>query len=487
MVLKLAFLSALAVSQPASTQDLQAGGGFASRGLSDCPSDLRYINHLTGWQVRWQQDWDELASASDEDVRLAIARWRNAPRALSRDRQALELGSGARAPRETVERVVDQAEALASRLARSPPTLGRNVATDLRSEWTNLISNDLAPAVAAYAQYLRNSYLPRASRSPGLAAVPEGPECFKAAYRFYSSLDLPVSKVEQTGRRLLRETGASLTELHGLRPNELPKLLARLRAQQDPTFGRERLLSVSRAAAARGTAAAPRLFTRRARTEVVFEPVPSHMEATFPAAAYIGSHGNGPPVALLNMSRPAERQLFAEAIAFHETLPGHHVTEAMNYPLGSAPNSGFLEGWGMYAEQLADELGLYSSTMDRAGMLARRLAAAARPIVEVGLHVRGWSRSQAIDFLHNHSALSSTEVENEVDRMIAGPGQPLSYILGYDEIMAARAQAQRSLAAGFDLRQFHEQILGRGARSLAEMRTDLAQWATATGRGDGRR
>jgi uncharacterized protein (DUF885 family) len=221
------------------------------------------------------------------------------------------------------------------------------------------------------------------------------------------------------------------------------------------------------------------MFTRPARKSVTFEPVPASMETSFTAAAYLGSHGDGPPVVLLNLSRPEERRLTAEAIAFHETLPGHHVVEALGYPPGSTPSSGFLEGWGMYAERLADEMHLYSSDLDRAGMLARRLAAATRPVIEAGLHSRGWTRAQAIVFLRDHSILSETEIEVEVDRMIAGPGQPLSYIIGYARLTEARDFAKKTLGTAFNLQEFHEQVLAKGARPLPDLRADVLTWVDA--------
>ena len=168
-----------------------------------------------------------------------------------------------------------------------------------------------------------------------------------------------------------------------------------------------------------------------------------------------------------------------EVIAFHETLPGHHIRAALGLPAGQF-NSGFLEGWGIYAEYLADEMGLYSSETDRAGMMAKHLWAASRLVVEPGLHLRGWTRAQAIAFMRGHTTLSDAEIAVEVDRYIASPGQSLSYMLGYDRIMGARRYAERVMGRRFDLRQFHQIVLGPGSRPLDRMVADVHRWADAT-------
>ena len=476
----LAIVLAAAAPPPA---DLPAGGGFAARGLAGCNSDLRYLNQLSGWQVRWPQDWEELATASDDEIGRAIALWKHAPEALLRDREALQSGNMARAPKAIVERVLPQVEALARNLGKSTPALRSGAPPVLRAAWDRLFRNEIIPAIERYATYLRNGYLPHASRSPGLVAIPGGAKCFRDAVRFFSTLDLPLQELEQTGWTLLRDTEAELAELFNVDRGRLPERLERLRAHKTPGFDRDALLAVSRAAAQRGFEAAPRMFGRPARTSVTFAPVGASMEQSFTAAAYLGSHGNGAPVALLNLSRPQERQLTAEAIAFHETLPGHHAAEALDYPFGTAPSSGYLEGWGMYAERLADEMHLYSSQLDRAGMLARRMAAAARPVIEAGLHARGWTRARAIAFLREHSILSRAEIEIEVDRMIAGPGQPLSYMIGYAQLVEARAFAEKALGSAFDLREFHSQVLSKGARPLPELRADIGTWVASKARG----
>lgn len=202
-----------------------------------------------------------------------------------------------------------------------------------------------------------------------------------------------------------------------------------------------------------------------------------HIQESAPAGYYKGAQGSVPAQYIINTSRPGERRLMAEVLAFHEGIPGHYLWDV--YPRKIAEtgyNSGLHEGWAIYAEYLADELHLYSSTFDRQGMMAKHLWAASRLIVEPGLHLNGWSRDAAVKFMLDNTLLSKHEAEIEVDRYIAMPGQSLGYILGADLILSERGRARKILGKDFDLAQFHDVILQKGMRSLPQVRNDIRNW-----------
>lgn len=478
-----ALLLFLAASGAAQAQErVAAGAGFGAAGIQGCRTDLLYLNQLFGWQVNWQRDWESLAAASDGEIRVAIATWRTAPAALRADEAALDRtvggGPGA-APRVIAERVLVQVDDLAAALAQGAPPLRAGADPAFRRQWEALFAEEIAPAVAHYRDFLRTSYLPVASPAAGLSGLPDAARCFRQAVRTLTSLDLPAEEIEALGHRLLRETETDLARLYRIRPGGMPALLARLRDLREPGFDRERLLALTRAAVARGTAAMPRAFLGEARAPIAVEAMPAAMEASSPAGFYRYAEGRRAAAYVINLSRPQERRLMTEAIAFHETLPGHHIRAALDLPAGRF-NSGYAEGWGIYAEYLADELGLYAGETDRAGMMAKHLWAASRLVVEPGLHLRGWTRTRAIDFMRAHTALSDAEIAVEVDRYIASPGQSLAYMLGYDRIMGARRYAERVLGDRFDLRHFHQVVLGAGSRPLDEMVADVRLWADAT-------
>lgn len=281
--------------------------------------------------------------------------------------------------------------------------------------------------------------------------------------------------------RLMASAESDLMKLYGVKSrSELPSLFSKLRNYRADGFDEAKLSEVSTAAIARAAASAPLMFSRTADAPLIVRPVPKQLEQSFTAAAYLGSHGpDDPAVFLINLSRPRDRRLTAEAIAFHEGLPGHHASAAMGYPDTRVGNAGYLEGWAVYAEQLADEYNLYSSALDRTGMLLRRLSAASRLVVEPGVHVRGWTREQAIRFMHERTALPEADIEVELDRLIAGPGQPSSYALGYDRMIGARRTAENELGPEFDIREFHHIVLSKGGRSLDEVTRDVQLWVAA--------
>jgi len=474
----LALCGSLFAATVGSAEPVRAGAGFAALGLAGCKTDLVYLNQLSGWQVRWPQDWSRVGQAPEAEIRAAIEELKGVQEALRSDEAALRTSAGSSAPRVIVERVLAQVDDLSVRLSRGPPPLRAGISPELASEWKLLFRREITPAIERYRSFLRNIYLRRASRSSGLAALPGGPECYRKAVRFFSSLDLSPEEVEQVGRRLLGEAEEALMRLHKVDRAGLPALLERLRNQRETGFTAEKLIALSNSAAERAIAAGPRMFLRPAKTPVTIKRLPAHMKASFPAAAYEASNGDGPARFVLNVSRPEERRIMAETIAFHETMPGHHAPHALGYPYGS-PNSGYLEGWAIYAEYLADEMGLYGSDLDRTGMMLKHLWAASRLIMEPGLHVRGWTREQAVNFMRARTALSDADIAIEVDRSIAGPGQPASYMLGYDRIRVARGQAEAVLGPAFDLREFHEAVLGKGGRPLEEVQADVAQWAVS--------
>jgi uncharacterized protein (DUF885 family) len=172
-----------------------------------------------------------------------------------------------------------------------------------------------------------------------------------------------------------------------------------------------------------------------------------------------------------------------ESTAFHEVVPGHHLQIALANENAALPRiarflftSGFAEGWALYAEQLADELGLYSGDADRLGMLSNRAWRAVRMVVDTGLHVLGWERQRAIDFLLAHTALSPDQAAQEIDRYIAWPGQAPSYLLGYEEILGLRRTAETRLGARFDVRAFHDVVLAGGGQTLPVLRARIDAW-----------
>ncbi len=444
---------------------LSAAAAAAAQGPpadAACATDLDRVNHMSGWQAGWLRRWDGLAP--DGEAADAAEALRDAVAELD-DREArlrADLDGPQTAPRAVVVRVLAQLDAvLARRDAAGRP------AADVET----------LDRVRGHRRFLADEYLPRTRATSPLAGSPDPEACFLAAAANWMALDVDVAAVEAAGWRLLDEFGREFVARSG--PGEAT-LAARLTALRDaapaPLSGEE-LTALSASAVARATDAAAEFVPDGPLAPVRVEAMDAAAAATFPAGFY-RRDADGDGVYVINTSRAPERRLMAEAIAFHETVPGHHLQSQRAHGRGRF-DAGFAEGWATYAEYLADEAGLYSADVDRLGATAKRLWSASRLVVEPGLHVRGWSRDEAVDFMLAHTALPQAEIEIEVDRYLAWPGQSLSYSLGFDRLRGLRAEAEAALGDGFDLRAFHAVVLDPGPRPLARVADDVDAWIAA--------
>jgi uncharacterized protein (DUF885 family) len=221
----------------------------------------------------------------------------------------------------------------------------------------------------------------------------------------------------------------------------------------------------------------------------VLKPVPEYLAADSPAAYYSppAPDGSRPGEYFVNLHEPTKRgRAETASIAYHEAIPGHHLqlaiaTERTDLPAFrrlSWGHTAFVEGWALYTERLADEMGLYRSDLDRLGMLASDSWRACRLVVDTGLHAMGWTRQQAIDFLNAHAPVSRDDIVVEVDRYIGMPGQALAYKVGQREILRLREEARTALGPAFDIRAFHDAVLGGATVSLGVLRDRVRAWSS---------
>jgi uncharacterized protein (DUF885 family) len=443
---------------PATAQAQVSGAGVAAPALAGCDTDLIYLNQVTGWQQSWPIEWAALAEALPEAQAEALGRWKAVAGILARDKEAMRSGlaGGRTAPAPVVRRVLEQIDGL----------LEQPLAPSLKApEWRALLDGKIRPAILDYATFLRDVYLPLAS-DKGLSDHPDGHRCFEQSTAYWTSLKLSPADIEALGRRLLARYRKQLSELTGLPDRHLAAYLADRRSDRG-TASREEIVRVSEAAIARARAALPRWFDVREVPSLTVRSIPAQIEETVPAGYYELARDGAGATYHINLSRPGERRLMAEVIAFHEGIPGHHLALSAAPP--AAINSGLVEGWAIYAEHLADEMGLYSTREDRIGMVAKHLWAASRLIVEPGLHVHGWPRDRAIAFMRDNTALSEREIAIEVDRYLAWPGHSLAYMVGLDAIERARSSQARCLGPRFDPRLFHAAILSPTMQSLEDV------------------
>ena len=458
--------------------------GFAYAPFKTCQTDLKYLNQVTGWQTNWPRQWQQVVLAEPADTAKAIEYWSAAPRQITQLIQQLRDGiqNQQTAPRVVVTRIQQQVKALqASLFSANSHYIFNGAVQGNALLWNRLLRENIAPALAEFEAFLTQEYLPNAQQLPGISYVPNGRACFFNAVRWWTSLDISQQSIEQLGWQYINQTRAALLTT-GKQGESLQEIFEALKhsANREHTSAAE-LIRVSEQAIKRAQEKTLLMFSQASPQGIGVRELPLYMQASFPAGFY---EGNPKPNALahyvINPSRPSERRLMAEVIAFHEAIPGHHLWNT--YPRHAklehyaSGKWGLLEGWAIYAEYLADEMGLYSSDFDRQGMMAKHLWAASRLIVEPGLHLNGWSRKQAIDFMLDNTLLSRSEIELEVDRYIAMPGHSLTYILGANVILQERARAKQNLGADFVIKAFHDAVLAKGPRPLSRVKHDIRAW-----------
>jgi uncharacterized protein (DUF885 family) len=243
---------------------------------------------------------------------------------------------------------------------------------------------------------------------------------------------------------------------------------------------------VARASLERANATIPAWFGRLPKTPCVVVEMGAH-EAKHSTIAYYrqpAADGSRPGSYYINTSAPETRPRYeAETLAFHEAVPGHHLQIAIAQELDGLPAfrrlsgpTAYVEGWGLYSERLSAEMGMLSGDLDRFGVASFDAWRACRLVVDTGLHALGWSRDRAIRFMVEHTALAENNIANEVDRYLAMPGQALAYKLGQREILRLRDVARDTLAPRFDIRAFHDVVLGEGAVGLSTLGIIIDDW-----------
>ncbi len=358
------------------------------------------------------------------------------------------------------------------------------------------VARQIRPAFARLHATLADTIRPaaRPPERPGLCHVPGGDAAYGRLVRVHTSLDRSPDELHRTGLAEIERIDAEMEALaaRAIGTRSRAEAIARLRADPDLHFtSRDEVHAKAVEALTRANAAIPAWFGRLPQAPCVVVDMAAHEEEHNTIAYYRqpAEDGSRPGQYHLNTSHPGTRPRYeAEVLAYHESVPGHHLQIAIAQELGDLPAfrrhlgpTAFFEGWGLYTERLADEMGLYSGDLDRIGVLSFDAWRASRLVVDTGMHAMGWTRAQAIEFMLDHTALAPNNIANEVDRYIVIPGQALAYKTGQLELLRLRAEARARLGAGFDIRAFHDTVLENGAIALPTLRAIVEAWTAAAG------
>jgi uncharacterized protein (DUF885 family) len=373
------------------------------------------------------------------------------------------------------------------------PTSGNE---DFVAERDRLLAEQVRPAFARYRDVIETEVAPegRAADRAGLCWLPDGDASYAALARGHTTTDRTPEELHQTGLDVMAGLAREYAEI-GSRvfgTSDLGEIFGHMR--NDPALrwrDAGELLTAAREAVSRAEDVAPKWFGRLPEERCLVAPVPESEAPGAPTAYYMppAMDGSRQGTYFANTSKAEERDRYlAEAIAFHEAVPGHHFQIALAQELTGLPMlrrlaqvTAYLEGWGLYCERLADEMGLYSSDLARLGMLSADSLRASRLVADTGLHAKGWSREQAVSYMRSNTALAQVEIESEVDRYIAAPGQALAYMVGRLEIQRIRAAAERALGGRFDIRAFHDLVLAGGPLPLAVLDEVVTEWSRSQG------
>ncbi|MDJ0498159.1 MAG: DUF885 domain-containing protein [Acidimicrobiia bacterium] len=372
---------------------------------------------------------------------------------------------------------------------RNPGTFSEEQTAAWREDLADIVRTEIYPAYQRHRDYIAEHVLP-ASRSedkPGICHLAGGEEWYSRAIKRYTSVDLTADEIHEIGLAQIDKLNDDYRELgaEALGTSELEEIFDRLRNDPALRFNTgEEVRAASEAALAKAKAAMGDWFGRLPQADCLVQETPSGPQAFyFPPA----TDGSRPGSFYVNTSDPnAWKRYEMEALAYHEGIPGHHLQLAIAQELEGIPEfrkhasvTAYAEGWGLYTERLADEMGLYAGPLERIGMLSADSLRAGRLVVDTGIHAKGWTRQQAIDFFASNSPQSLSGVAEEVDRYIGVPGQALAYMIGRLEIVRMRREAEETMGDRFDIKGFHDTVLCSGLVPLGTLDRMVKEWASA--------
>ena len=370
-----------------------------------------------------------------------------------------------------------------------PDSISVEKQVDLKEGAELSIRTRIVPAYRKMLRFFEEVYLPACFEKVGVWQIPNGREFYASRARQFTTTDLTPQQIHDIGhhevKRIRREMKDVMREV-GFN-GTFAEFLEHLRTDQkyyykDPN----KLLSEYKAICRRIDPQLPKMFGRLPRRPYQLEAIPQHLAPDTTTAYYRSPSADGSRngTYFVNLYRPETRPTYEmEVLSVHEAVPGHHLQIAIAQELEGIPEfrryggyTAFIEGWGLYSEKLGYELGLYKDPYSRFGQLTYDMWRAVRLVVDTGIHDQGWSRQKAIDFFAANAAKSMHDIENEIDRYIAWPGQALAYKIGQLRILELRKKAETELGDKFDLRAFHDTILGQGAVTLNVLDGIVNDW-----------
>ena len=457
-----------------------------------CQQDLWNISPTwTGWQYMVASTLAIQPVDTAEQRADALARAGDTARYVKTEVSNLRRGQdqGYTAGANNVSAVLDQISSLIDTPTTESPFFSPALRADdeeFVAAYTKVLESDVRDAMIAYRDFLANDY--QGHDGPGVGANPDGARCYAASVRLWASSSMGADEIHRKGLSEMARIQNEMLEIAktSFGTDDVKALLTELRTNPEYTFANEQeMLDTITAAVERGKAAVGDWFGYVPEAELRIVQSPAYEKDSGGGFYSVGlADGSRPGIYTVGTYNPtAISKAGPESTAFHESYPGHHLQMTVALRNESAHPifrymtvSGTVEGWALYTERLADEMGLYSSDLARLGMLSNEAYRAARLVVDPGMHVMGWTREEAIQYMLDHTTESRGGVEGEVDRYSAVPGQATSYLIGSLEIQRLRQRAEEAFGDEFDIREFHDRILASGGVTIPMLSANIEAW-----------
>ena len=503
------FVQRLEQIEPATlSADAQVNRAMLLRQLRDNLTEYEDGLHLIALDMRSGPQHqhsmiDTLPMVSAQDHEDWLNRLRGLPEQLSQYQTLLSEGISrdrtqaqivmSRVPSQIANLITDQASEspFYRAFTTMPEEIDPEIQTWLKSAALTIIEEQINPALRELLEFLESDYLP-AARPPGICALPGGKQVYSRLARHFTTTELTPDEIHEIGlREVARIRGEMKTVIDTVGfDGDIAAFNEFLRT--DPQFyykTPEALLEGYQAVSKRLDPGLVNLFGKLPRAPYGVRPIPDEEAPDTTTAYYMrpAIDGSRPGWYYVNLYQPEVRPKFEmEVLSVHESVPGHHLQIALAQELTGLPefrrNGGFtafIEGWGLYSERLGYDMGLYTDPYSRYGQLVYDMWRAVRLVVDTGIHYFGWSRQRAIDYFLDNAAKSEADIINEIDRYIGWPGQALAYKIGQLKMLELRSKAEAALGGRYDIRSFHDHMLGAGALPLDILEARMDAWLAA--------
>ena len=464
---------------------------------------LMPVNQISGIHIEAPQLAPYLSFTGSKDYEDLITRYHGIPGLLDQTVEHMRQGmaAGLMPPKFLLEKVVKQVEGMAAQkpedspfaepLSRFPQDMPAAEKERLRGKLLAAVRDDVLPAYARFGKFVKDEYVPKGRIEVGLWALPDGEARYAFRVKTSTTTDMTPEEIHQIGlKEVARIEGEMLRIAKQLGYGDLKSLNAALAKNPDlHGHSRQQILDLYKQHIDAMYTKLPQLFGRLPKAKVEVLPTEAFREKEASGAEYNQGtpDGSRPGRVMVNTSEPEKRTLInIETTAYHEGVPGHHLQITIQQELPTLPpfrqqggNTAFAEGWALYSERLGKEIGFFKEPTSEYGHLQDEMLRAIRLVVDTGLHSKRWTREQVVQFFHDHSGIDEVEVQTETDRYMVWPAQALAYKVGQMKILELRERAHQALGDRFDIRQFHDEVLGAGSLPMDVLEARIDSWIAA--------